>query len=449
MSENLKKLTKNDLLKLATRRKVKASSSMKKDEIISLLEKGSSKKTAKKKAAARKPAAKKAKSAAKKAGAVKKNTEKKKAVAKKATTAKPSLKKAKAVNAKTQAASKARRPKQPSAQKPAIRETSREKAAPSAPPPSGKDNWVIDFEEKKFFVAEELEDFPGAEEGEFTEKYGDNRIVALARDPRKLYVYWEANGSAAESARKALGGKGWERLSWILRVYDVTGVESFDVASAQSSFDTDASPVSGAKYIEVDLPDHEYIVALGLVDDEGGFAPVALSNRARTPRDKAAEEAGLEWKVPDELFAQLYGLSGGGLAGASSLGMGASEQMAQIGEISSGAVSSFGASEEMVRKAKERGFFFWLNCELIVYGGTAPDAKVTMMGREIALRPDGTFSARFALPDGIHDIPVTAESADKVEKREISPTVSRATRVSEEKLEEAEPSEARSEIFAG
>lgn len=60
---------------------------------------------------------------------------------------------------------------------------------------------------------------------------------------------------------------------------------------------------------------------------------------------------------------------------------------------------------------KARGFWFNLNAELILYGATEPDATVTIGGRRIRLRPDGTFSYRFALPDGKFDLPAIATSA--------------------------------------
>ena len=61
---------------------------------------------------------------------------------------------------------------------------------------------------------------------------------------------------------------------------------------------------------------------------------------------------------------------------------------------------------------KAKGFWFNVNAELIIYGATEPDAKVTLGGHEIKLRPDGSFSYRFALPDGNYDLPAVAVSAD-------------------------------------
>ena len=59
-----------------------------------------------------------------------------------------------------------------------------------------------------------------------------------------------------------------------------------------------------------------------------------------------------------------------------------------------------------------KGFWFNVNAELIIYGATEPDAKVTLGGHEIKLRSDGTFSYRFSLPDGKYDLPAVAVSAD-------------------------------------
>ena len=77
---------------------------------------------------------------------------------------------------------------------------------------------------------------------------------------------------------------------------------------------------------------------------------------------------------------------------------------------------------------RERSFWLVVNTELIVYGATEPDAKVSVQGKEIKLRPDGTFTLRFALPDGKQVIPVNAVSADQVDERTITPIVTKETK---------------------
>lgn len=74
-----------------------------------------------------------------------------------------------------------------------------------------------------------------------------------------------------------------------------------------------------------------------------------------------------------------------------------------------------------------RNFWFNINAELVVYGATQPDAKVTLGGHPIQLRSDGSFSFRFALPDGSHELPVLAVAADGTDGRAAELKFSRTT----------------------
>lgn len=77
--------------------------------------------------------------------------------------------------------------------------------------------------------------------------------------------------------------------------------------------------------------------------------------------------------------------------------------------------------------SRKKGFWFNLNAELIIYGATEPDASVSIGGRRIKLRPDGSFSFRFALPDGAYQLPAVAVSAEGDERRAADLQFSRQT----------------------
>lgn len=81
---------------------------------------------------------------------------------------------------------------------------------------------------------------------------------------------------------------------------------------------------------------------------------------------------------------------------------------------------------------RERSFWFNVNAELIIYGATEPNAAVIIGDRPIKLRKDGTFSYRFALPDGLYGLPISATSADRVETRYASLQFMRETEYSGE-----------------
>ncbi|MGC9941587.1 MAG: DUF4912 domain-containing protein [Verrucomicrobiota bacterium] len=94
-------------------------------------------------------------------------------------------------------------------------------------------------------------------------------------------------------------------------------------------------------------------------------------------------------------------------------------------------ISSFGLSSLTSpfggESSTAKSFWFNVNAELIIYGATEPSAKVTLGGHEIKLRSDGTFSYRFALPDGNYDLPAVAVSAEGDDARAADLKFSRST----------------------
>jgi hypothetical protein len=210
----------------------------------------------------------------------------------------------------------------------------------------------------------------------------------------------------------------------VLRVHDVTGTE-IDRGNGNGHFDIELSGDAENWYINVNSPNTSFVIDIARVSPSGRVFVLARSNAVTTPRDGMSDILDEKWMSLD--FDKMYALSGGFKIGASSLEMHEMMRERLMSEVSSwggsGAVSSFGGSPVYRR----RGFWFILDCELIVYGATEPDAKVTMQGHPVQLRPDGTFTVRFALPDGVQEIETTAVSSDGIEERTITPTVSRTT----------------------
>ena len=120
------------------------------------------------------------------------------------------------------------------------------------------------------------------------------------------------------------------------------------------------------------------------------------------------------------LHEKLHSETASGLSGryAESLAPGPTSLFSGIG-------ASWSAQPFSVKR--ERGFFMHVNAEIIFYGGTHPDAKVTIDGKEIRLGPDGTFRYHFTLPDGNFGIPIIARSPDGVEERSATLSFVRGT----------------------
>ena len=257
----------------------------------------------------------------------------------------------------------------------------------------------------------------------FPPGYGDNKIVLLVRDPWWLFSYWEIRKDREDEISGKIEKAGESPVKSILRVYDVTGV-NFNGRNARSFFDIDLKGLASNWYINVNSPDSSWVVDIGIVTNKGNFYLLARSNVVRTPRFGMSDKLDAEWMAPEDEFWKMFGLSGGMGVGKGSLEVREMFKRRLEEQVTSGGISS-GAS--FYRKPSERKFWLVVNCELIVYGATEPDAKVTVQGKAIKLREDGTFTLRFALPDGKQEIPVEATSSDGIDRRRITPIVTRKT----------------------
>ena len=257
----------------------------------------------------------------------------------------------------------------------------------------------------------------------FPPGYGDNKIVLLVRDPWWVYAYWEIQKNREEDITRKIEKSGEKAVKSILRVYDVTDV-NFNGKNAHSFFDIELKGLASSWYINVGSPGRAWVVDIGIVSNKGNFYLLARSNVAKTPRYGMSDQLDAEWMAPEEDFWKMFSLSGGFGVGKGSLEVREMIKKRLEEQVTSGGISS-GAS--FYRKPPERKFWLVVNCELIVYGATEPDAKVTVQGKPIKLREDGTFALRFALPDGKQEIPVEATSYDGIDRRRITPIVTRKT----------------------
>lgn len=139
----------------------------------------------------------------------------------------------------------------------------------------------------------------------------------------------------------------------------------------------------------------------GRVDVDGDTIITRLAGGSETVVRKLQRELHPAW----DAGAGVHGLSSGALFSGSSGRAG-------------GDAGGLGSDKD-----------FWLvvNTELILYGATEPDATLTVAGVPVKLKPDGTFSLRFAFPDGEQFLRVKAVNNDGDMERTVMPVVSRRT----------------------
>ncbi len=255
--------------------------------------------------------------------------------------------------------------------------------------------------------------------------YGKDRIVVMVRDPYWLHAYWELTRQAIQRAEAALS-QDWHGARPVLRLLDVS---SRDTMSSVEAVIRDIDIHGGCNnwYIDVANPPRSYRVDIGYLARNGQFYVLARSNVVTTPRAGLSDALDENWADIDAKKAdRIYAMSGGFDPTASSL------ELKQLFEerlrrpMGSPAVTSFGSGAFL--PGKQRKFWFQLDAELIVYGATEPNARVTLQGDPVKLRPDGTFTMRFSLPDSRQIIPAVAASADGVEERTIVLAVERNTK---------------------
>lgn len=319
------------------------------------------------------------------------------------------------------------------------------------------------------------EHFP--ETGELPESYGTRRLVLAARDPHWLYAHWDFT---REQLNKYNGLSADGHL--VLRVYE-------GEASGTPMTQVHVHPESRNWFVHVGKAATKYMGELGYYDRDGKWVHVTTSGATLTPPDALSEDTSVRYAtipvdVPFEellrivkavaaenvpLAEAIQQLRAAGFENLPAAGAWISARwtpqqeqalaslvtMDQVRRVWIGSleitelvrrhlvqeVSSLSAAQLQIPSSislaslsspfggmeRRKGFWFNVNAELIIYGATEPDATVKIGDRQIKLRPDGTFSYRFVLPDGNFDLPAQATSADGDDTRSAALKFSRRT----------------------
>ena len=311
-------------------------------------------------------------------------------------------------------------------------------------------------------------------------RYDRTAVALMARDPYWLYTYWEINPASLKAIKRKLGPR-FKKSVYTLRMRDWTGDGTG--TEAKRWFDIDVNPSAQSHYINLENDNGSYRADLGLrapggifyslarsnvvstpganvsdrsettwmnVKQKGGEAPTIVEQTSALPRPSQLSPASrerkdsssaaqsmdsqvLERKHSEQEKTPDYGYS----PDASNFCVALSKEFfSQGANGSSDALqanpSSFalsqGASEH---PGQERGFFLEIGTDLIVYGRTQPGARAWLGDDPVAVREDGSFSARFALPDGAVPLHFVAKSNDGLSVRTITTSINRAPTLSD------------------
>ncbi|MBC8001469.1 MAG: DUF4912 domain-containing protein [Opitutaceae bacterium] len=309
-----------------------------------------------------------------------------------------------------------------------------------------------------------------ADLGELPDSYGTKRLLLTARDPHWLYAHWDLtaeqlkqyNSLSADGHlvlkvyRDSVQGEPLNQIhvhpesrNWFVHVgvggtrftaelgyFANQGGKWVGISTSGSTLTPpDAlSEDTSVRFatIPIDVP-FEKLVELvkAALRDNVPLAEAILQLRAQGhPRLPGPEQLAFATWTPAQAkaMAQLITLDSERRVWMGSLEITELIRRQLLGELSSMAAAQFSQptsptggvtslSSPFGGMDRRKGFWFNVNAELIIYGATEPDATVTMGGRKIQLRPDGTFSYRFKLPDGEYSLPAVATSADGDDSR--------------------------------
>jgi hypothetical protein len=312
--------------------------------------------------------------------------------------------------------------------------------------------------------AESLGDLPAA--------YGTGKLFLTARDPHWLYAYWDLSpDQMAAYAKQSANGKIMLRL---FQQGNKDAIREFPVNHGTRD-----------SYISVNNAGATYKVCLQIQRKNGSPQTISQSGPATTPPETVATSTPPQFvSIPVDIpytelmeLARSYSREGENLSEtlhrleaegfnlpfqvSLPVGPWTDQQTNELEQILTGEfmtrrqVGSAEVSEWVSRrrqpgsavfsafrplgasmfspagaswgKQRGKGFWFAVNAELIIYGATEPDATVTIDGKPIQLRPDGTFSFHYTFPDGHYKLPVVAISRDGDDRRAAELTFDRRT----------------------
>ncbi len=125
--------------------------------------------------------------------------------------------------------------------------------------------------------------------------YGKDRITLMVRDPNWIFAYWEISAAKQQEFSSNFGQDAWNNSRSVLRVYDITGVESFNGMNANDFTDISIGEYVDNWHIDMERPNSTFCVDLGRLFLDGTFITLLRSNIVQTPGIAVSNLLDEEW----------------------------------------------------------------------------------------------------------------------------------------------------------
>lgn len=122
------------------------------------------------------------------------------------------------------------------------------------------------------------------------EKYNEDYLTLLVRDPEWLFAYWEIHNDVISYGSKLA-----------IRVYNVLNQDM-----QTEHYDVILDEKATRFHIHVNKPDNKFYVVIGRKMENGDFIPILQSNIVTTPRFSISTILDKDWLPPAEYAHLLF-----------------------------------------------------------------------------------------------------------------------------------------------
>lgn len=251
-----------------------------------------------------------------------------------------------------------------------------------------------------------------------------DRMVLMVRGPYWMHAFWEVTPRSISRAQAALGQE-WHSARPVLRVLRI---ETASQASPAARVIREIEVHGGVKnwFIDVREP-MRCKVEIGYLTSSGRFHGLARSNAVTTPPASQSDTLDVHWGEILGDCDRIYAMSGGFSPENNSTELQELfEERLRRPMVTSprSAGPDDGDSEPTFRS----DFQLDVDAEMVVYGVTQPDARVTLQGEPVRVQSDGTFRVRVDMPNKRQVLPIIATAPDGARRQMIVMAVERNTK---------------------
>ncbi|MFM8538562.1 MAG: DUF4912 domain-containing protein [Planctomycetaceae bacterium] len=251
-----------------------------------------------------------------------------------------------------------------------------------------------------------------------------DRMVLMVRGPYWMHAFWEITPRSISRAQAALGQE-WHSARPVLRVLRI---ETASQASPAARVIREIEVHGGVKnwFIDVREP-MRCKVEIGYLTSSGRFHGLARSNAVTTPPASQSDTLDVHWGEILGDCDRIYAMSGGFSPENNSTELQELfEERLRRPMVTS--PRSTGPDDGDSEPTFRTNFQLDVDAEMVVYGVTQPDARVTLQGEPVRVQSDGTFRVRVDMPNKRQVLPLLATAPDGGRRQMIVMAVERNTK---------------------